>query len=130
MISNNLDEYFCDTRNQEESRIRECQFCGGYKVALVYMDCDTQETIEIDTDEELEDNSIYAYIHCYECDIDFCADTMLKPKEVIKKWNCRSCSEKVVSLIEEQKELLEAVEDTRKEIEETFRQEYRNNDNS
>lgn len=73
--------------NMEE--LKKCPFCGENKAKLVYMNEETQEAICVDTEEELNDSNIYAYVHCYGCDIDFCADTMKKPKDVINAWNNR-----------------------------------------
>ena len=68
-------------------KLEICPFCGGNKVSLLYFNGDERETYCIDTDEDLDSNSIYAYVHCYECDIDFFFDGT--PREVMDRWNNR-----------------------------------------
>ena len=70
--------------------LKKCPFCGENMARLVYMNEETQEVIPVDTEEELNDSKIYAYVHCYGCDIDFCTDVMANPKDVIKAWNNRA----------------------------------------
>lgn len=73
----------------KHGKLKSCPFCKQNEVQLIYLNPETQETCRIDTDEELDSRSIVAYVHCYECDIDFYADSTATPREVMEKWNRR-----------------------------------------
>lgn len=72
----------------EDMRLKPCPFCGEDKARLVYIN-EEGETVCVDSDEELNSPDIFAFIHCYGCDMD-CMPHTDRPKEVIEEWNCRA----------------------------------------
>lgn len=75
----------------EDLKLSPCPFCGSEEVNLLYTSEINGEAYCIDNEEELNDTYILAYIHCYNCDIDFMSDAgSPTPKDVLKAWNSRA----------------------------------------
>ena len=68
-----------------ENELKPCPFCGG-KANLVYYEDDSSIAF-VDCEEELESVSP-AFIHCYECDMDYFPDSDIA-KDVMRAWNRR-----------------------------------------
>lgn len=71
-----------------EYNLKKCPFCGGDNVKMLYINDELGECV-VDTDEEMEDKSISAFIHCYDCDTEVFPHWAETPKDVIKAWNKR-----------------------------------------
>lgn len=54
---------------------------------LVYQDQESGKIKFIDSEEELENKDLYAYIHCYGCDIDILPNVSDKPQDIMRAWN-------------------------------------------
>lgn len=74
--------------DRDMDKLKKCPFCGEDKVRLVYIN-EESETVCINSDEELEADDIYVFIHCYGCDMDYMPHTD-GAKEVIEEWNKRA----------------------------------------
>lgn len=74
----------------DELKLFPCPFCGSTDVNLVYTnDIDGMEH-NIDSEEELNDTSIFAYVHCYHCETSFMSEALNRtPKDVLEAWNSR-----------------------------------------
>lgn len=68
--------------------LKPCPFCGEDEARLVYVN-EENETVCVDSEEELNATDILAFIHCYGCDMDYMSNTD-KPLEVMEAWNRRA----------------------------------------
>lgn len=73
----------------DNEKLLPCPFFGGNNVNLLRFDGDEQSEYVIDDTDELDRTDFYPYIHCYDCDIDFCPDSTATPREAIEAWNKR-----------------------------------------
>ncbi len=70
--------------------LRPCPFCGSADVNLVCVSGADGEERCIDGEEELNDESVFAFVHCHSCGIDFISDAGRTPKDVFEAWNSRA----------------------------------------
>lgn len=74
-----------------EIKLKSCPFCGGKNVRLMTNDTEDGTPCCVGYEEELE--TIYCYVHCYECDMDFMPNSDIA-REVVEAWNRRNIDEK------------------------------------
>lgn len=67
--------------------LEPCPFCGQNKARLVRVNAGELRYVRYE--EELKDESIYSYIHCYHCNVDFSSDDIDGIK-MVKIWNRRA----------------------------------------
>lgn len=80
--------------------LKECPFCGSDNVRMLYINDEIGETY-VDTDEELNDKHISAFIHCYGCSTEIFPHEAEKPIDVIEAWNTRKRIDRIVEQSEE-----------------------------
>lgn len=89
-----------------EIKLLPCPFCGG-EARMLYIHEELGECC-VDSTEELEDETISAFIHCYSCSTEVFPREAEKPKDVIEAWNTRKPIEDMVEQLE--RKVLESTE--------------------
>ena len=88
----------------QNDKLLNCPFCDSKEVRLLSVNQWDERSCYIDSEEELDDYGLYAYIHCYGCDIDFSFDAANCPRDVVSLFNKRKPMERIVNRLEEFKE--------------------------
>lgn len=70
-----------------KNELKPCPFCGG-KSRLMYLLDDAQEVV-IDSEEELDDETISTWVHCENCSSDWFYGESEIPRDTLKAWNRR-----------------------------------------
>ena len=86
-----------------EIKLLPCPFCGG-EARMLYIHEELGECC-VDSAEELEDETISAFIHCYGCSTEVFPREAEKPKDVIEAWNTRKPIDDMVERLEKELEL-------------------------
>ena len=94
---------FYDYEKMDESKnkstkikLAKCPICGKEVRLMCYEDDGSGIPLCVNYEEELDElNVAYGYIHCYNCDADFCKTATLK--ELIEWWNDRVPINNVIS---------------------------------
>ncbi len=81
-----------------DTRLLPCPFCGGEAMLVYYHE--ELGLVHVDSEEELEDDSISAFVHCFECSTEVFPYEAEKPKEVIEAWNTRKPIDRIVEELE------------------------------
>lgn len=84
-----------------EIKLLPCPFCGG-EARMLYIHEELGECC-VDSAEELEDETISAFIHCYGCSTEVFPREAEKPKDVIEAWNTRNPIDDMVEQLEKRR---------------------------
>lgn len=87
MEDKKLPDNTVKVKSAKKIKLGPCPFCRTKNARLVYDNAITRELCQMETEEELDKNDIYAFIHCDECGIDFLPDGIENTRDLITIWN-------------------------------------------